>query len=518
MKKMRRILSIMLATMMVMAMGITASASELTVTGKKDGHTYEVYQLLKGEFDTLNGNQVIKNAEFGSGVKDTLKTTYSNDAYEFLKAIDGKTGEEVLALVDGMIQNPSTMTADQATPTKYTLSGLEKGYYLIKDEDNSLAGKESDAYTKYILIKVDQNDEAVAAKMDVPEVEKKVKENSNDMWNDVADYNIGDEVPFKLSTKVINATTTVNGQPVYVYDTYKTYKLNFVDTMSDGLTYVPNSVVVKKNGTALTGGYTVVPPTTTSGGTLTIKFADIKAAPVSAGPGDEITVEFKAVLNDNCKRMKEGNPNKVYLEFSNNPNDNGEGEPEGKTPEDKVIVFTYDLPGEKVDGADDSAKLAGAKFVFYKKDGNNTLYAQFTDADANDLRKVTGWVANKADATVLTTVKDKPFGFKGLDQGTYYLEEIEAPEGFNMPADPVTTVVIEATEDDGTDIYNNDNDLEVEKITVNGEENGKVVIINNKGIQLPETGGIGTTIFYVIGAALMIGAGVVLVTRRRMAK
>ena len=520
MKKATRFVSAILAGMMVMAMAITATASSVTVeipqtvinkmdaqkdkTGGYDekNHTYEVYQLLTGDFQDLNGKTVIVNEAFGTGVTEALKSQYGNDAYKFLEDISGKTGEEVLAIVDGKIQNPVNVTYGT---NGYSLAGFEKGYYLIKDQDNSL-NEAYDGYTKYILKVVDTDDENVTAKMDIPEVEKKVKETNDTTgaitnWQDGADYDIGDEIPFQLSTTIINGIDQVSGKPVY--DLYEKYELVFHDEMSAGLTFKDGSVVVKVDGNVITSGYTV----DIQGQNLTVSFADTKA--VGAQAGSKIEVEFVAILNENAIIGSMGNPNKVYLEFSNNPNDNGKG----KTPEDKVIVFTYKLDVNKVDK--EGKELEGAGFTLYKEVPAGTAGAVVIDGK-NYLQ-----IGN--EVTGVTT-----FEFKGIDAGNYRLVETTVPTGYNKAED--ITFTIEAIYDTNSDDpkLHELNVINVEPAHATFKDGGfqdylsqgkvETDVVNNQGIELPETGGIGTTIFYVIGAALMIGAGVVLVTRRRMAK
>ena len=528
MKNMKKFASLLLAGMMAAAMTITAAASSITVDIPQDvitkmeaqkdktggynekNHTYEVYQLLTGSFETQSGKTVIVDEAFGTGVTDALKTAYNNDAYEFLKAINGKTGDEVLALVDGKVQNPTTVTYGT---NGYSLAGFEKGYYLIKDQDNSLDEK-YDGYTKYILKVVDTDDEKVTAKMDIPEVEKKVKETNDTTgaitnWQDGADYDIGDKVPFQLSTKIISGVDAVSGKPVY--DLYKTYKLSFVDTMSKGLTLDKNSVVVKLNGTAIDKKYySVTDPDANN--QFRVNIPDTKA--FGAKAGDTITVEFEAELNKDAVIGSMGNPNKVYLEFSNNPNDEGEG----KTPEDKVIVFTYKLYVNKID--QEGKELEGAGFTLYKE-----VPADYVAKTGEKVTEIDGkkYLQIGDEITGVTT-----FQFKGIDAGNYRLVETTVPTGFNKAQD--ITFTIKAVYDTNAD---DPKLISLEVINVDPADatfkdggfsdylsQGLVEtdVVNKEGIELPETGGIGTTIFYVIGAMLMIGAGVVLVTRRRMSK
>jgi LPXTG-motif cell wall-anchored protein len=234
-----------------------------------------------------------------------------------------------------------------------------------------------------------------------------------------------------------------------------------------------------------------------------------------------LTVEFKATLNKNAKIGQEtfasgtGNVNKVYLEYSNQPN--GEGSGTGKTPEDKVIVFTYKLDVNKVDPS--GTLLNGAKFKFYKKSGTEDAYVK-VDTDG----KVDGWFTNSGSATEFES-KSGTFGIVGLDDGTYYLVETKAPENYNkLPGEIEVIITADTTNgQNGNAAVTELKDVFVKAngesgVTSSGTDKALSIEVENKqGTVLPSTGGIGTTIFYVLGAILVLGGGVLLVTRRRMA-
>jgi LPXTG-motif cell wall-anchored protein len=228
-----------------------------------------------------------------------------------------------------------------------------------------------------------------------------------------------------------------------------------------------------------------------------------------------------ATLNSNAKiGSAEGNPNEVYLTYSNNPNYTGTGDntPTGTTPKDKVIVFTYELDTTKVDGTT-KAKLSGAEFELYK--GTDTKsYAIVADG------KVTGWTTDETKATALKSDDNGLFKVAGLDDGTYYLKETKAPTGYNLLTAPVTLVIAAATVNSQNWVGTAADALTALTIKVGSEAiaDGNVstgtvtaTIANNAGSTLPSTGGIGTTLFYVIGILLMSGAAVLLVTKKKMA-
>ena len=220
----------------------------------------------------------------------------------------------------------------------------------------------------------------------------------------------------------------------------------------------------------------------------------------------KITVEYTATLNTNAVIGSAGNPNKVMLEYSNNPNQGGEGNT-GKTPEDTVIVFTYKTVVNKVDG--EGNPLTGAEFTLEKfvkgddgADEYNTVKGTWTPID----------VVKNAEGTEFT--------FKGLDDGIYRLTESVTPAGYNT-IDPIVFVVTAEH-----DILSDNPAL----TSLNGEavtglidftpvlDQGALTtdVVNNAGSILPSTGGIGTTLFYVFGTLLVVGAGVLLVVKKRM--
>ena len=370
-------------------------------------------------------------------------------------------------------------------------------------------------------------------KTDKPSVEKKVAENTKynqnggygDTYNDVADYNMGDSVNFHL----IGAVPDMGN--------YDTYKYEFEDTLSAGLTapaesdvkvYLSNDKILETTGgtpdTELNADFTVSVSTdeATKNSKINVSFSDLKTVEGIA-KGKYIIVDYSAVLNQDAVVGLNGNENKVKLRYSNNPNQSGGGEntPTGETPEDKVIVFTYELDVTKVDGQDANKKLAGAEFKLMN--ANKTKYAIVENG------KVTGWTENEKQGTVLTSDNNGLFTVTGLDDNKYYLKETKAPDGYNTLKDPIEFVIQATTANNqewGGSASSAFTKLEIGLKNNKGEfeytdgttDDGRVsmTVKNNKGSILPETGGIGTTIFYIVGVVLVLGAGVLLVTKKRM--
>ena len=561
MKKLKKVFSLLFALVMALAMNVTVFASgdggdgtvdpnppatsttyTITIENNKEGHTYKAYQIFSGDLsgsvlsnvqwgeDDVNGSALLaalkKDTEIGNEFADC---TSAADVAKKLATFDNNSAklDQFAAIVGQNIIEDSgkNFSYNQGL---YTVSGLSAGYYFVKD-DEAVTG--NDASTKFILKLV--KDTTVAPKSDVPTVEKKVQENSDKYeadggygngYNDVADWNIGDHVPFKLIGTLPKAD---------VYDDYDTYKYVFHDTLSTGLTLDENSIkvyyattknAVGDNRTEIAStNYTVTVPGIEESNkcSFEIGFDNLKSVAGVSAPGF-IIVEYTATLNQNAEIGLDGNPNEVYLEFSNNPNAGGEGDT-GTTPSDKVVVFTYELDVTKVDGANTGTTLQGAEFKLRDNRG------KWVKVDEDG--KVTGWADDEKDGTVLTSDSNGLFKVIGLDDGTYYLKETKAPNQYNELKDEIKLEI------KATTVHKQDWDgvsasevLEKLQLTVtigttestnDGNETTGIVstqVENNKGATLPETGGIGTRIFYAVGAVLMIGAAVLLITRKRTEK
>lgn len=503
MKKMRylkKLTNVFLTMVMALALALTANAAgeKYTITIKNDatGHTYEAYQIFKG--DLHDGK--LSNIAWGSGVN----ASELGDAVTKAETLTDDAAAKAFAKeVAQYLTTPSATSSFNEASKNYTISGLEAGYYLIKDKNGSITG--DDTYTGYIL-KVVGNVET-APKGDKPEVEKKVQDTNDSTgdtseWQDSADYDIGDDVPFQLT-----GTLPTN------YADYKFYTYIFHDTMSEGLTY-NNDAKVEIDGVDVTEFFTIETDDLEGKTKLTISCEDLKKIEVE---GLEITasstvvVTYTAKLNENAKFGVAGNPNEVYLEYSNNPNYNGEpgdeDNPTGETPKDVVIVFTFKTIVNKVDG--EGKPLTGAEFTLEKYNSETETWETVV-------------VVKNDEGTVFT--------FSGLDDGIYRLTETKTPDGYNTIQPIYFAVVAEhdVTSDDptltslvvksvsgsegsfviGDDLGDFTISMDKDEISTN--------IVNRQGPELPSTGGIGTTIFYVVGSALMLGAAVLLITKKKM--
>ena len=513
MKRVKRVLALLAALALVLAMAVPAWAEEGTcsITAPNNRHNYEVYQIFTGTLSEDNGTKVLSDIKWGkNGTNGDTAVTEGDSVPEAvlndITRVATKPDSEKLAVIEKYVNLKGEKFT---TVNSGTTQNVPAGYYLIKDADNSY-DDQHDAYTKFI-VEVEGN-VIFQPKTDYPTVEKKVQENSKttdttgdygEKYNDVADYSIGDAVPFKLIGSVPDMSQ------------YSTYKYTFHDTLAESLK-APAQADVKvyissdKAGSDkqdITSNFTV----TVSGQKITVHTDNLKTITDSADK--YILVEYSAVLNSKAAINKEnvtgtsnGNINKVYLTYSNNPRNESEA---GKTPEDTVIVFTYKIEATKVDG-ETNENLKGVTFRIYKMSDDKKLYAQVADG------KLNGWV-KPADANnncVLTSGEDGKFSLAGLDDGTYFIEEITPLPGYNS-IDPVQ-IQVNGNTSNGQNGNGATSELAGVTFTVGGESQNAIIIVNNAGTTLPSTGGMGTTVFYVVGGGLMAVAVVLLVTKKRM--
>ena len=490
MKNMKKIASLILALIMAFAMTATAFAEEttpttytITINNSTEGHTYEAYQIFTGDLH----EGVLSNIEWGSSVSNSAGLGDAAAVAEKLDTnytgADKNTVDDLLKVIT--LGAPVADSGETSNP--YEISGLAAGYYLVKDQDGSVTG-EGDAYTEYI-IKVVGN-VTTEPKSDVPEVEKKVKDINDSTddamtdWQDSADYDIGDSVPFQLKATLASNVSS-----------YTTYKVVFHDTLSKGLTYDNNAKVYIAGEE--TNGFTVTSTVNADGTTtLTVSCDDVKS--LGAGNNSVITVEYTATLNNNAVLGSAGNPNEVYLEYSNNPNKSEEGDNEtGTTPKDVVIVFTYKTIINKVD--EEGNPLTGAEFTLEK-------YNKETDK----------WEA----ITVVKNDDGTTFTFSGLDDGDYRLTETKTPAGYNTidPIEFTITAEHDVLSDNPALTSLNGNVTTGEITFTSNVTDGSLStdVVNKAGSTLPETGGMGTTIFYILGGLLVLFAVVFLVAKKRM--
>ena len=510
----RKLLAMLLAAMLVMSLALSVSAHTITLSGTNEsptaGHTYTVYQIFTGEM-TETDNQLI-NVKYGKSYTPDDAQIGDLVPMEDLEAItDARAFAEKLRNNNLLDEQYGVLKSDN----NWTLKGVPEGYYLIVDTTDPLP--ENHTRSLYMVQVVD--DVNMAPKSGVVDIEKKVKDTNDSTgvtseWQDSADYDIKDTIPYQITSHFNNIGD------------FTDYKVVFTDVMSKGLTYNNNAVitmsytVVTADGNSVNGSevvtdnFTKSSKTTTdqnekyAGGTdLTFTCNDLKALVRSEGNLTDvtITINYTCTLNENAVVGAGGNPNKVNLEYDREPN----GEGTGKTPDDVNIVFTFKTDVNKVN--EEKKPLTGAEFTLEKKvNGSWTTLA----------------LVKNDEGTV--------FSFTGLDDGEYRITETKAPAGYNaidaiyftvtanhdiLSDNPALTSLSATVHKEDGSAYSEEEikSGKVASFTVdNSAGNLKTDIVNKAGVVLPETGGMGTTMFYVIGGILVLAAVVLLVTKRRM--
>ena len=541
-------MALVLAVMMVLGVA-TAMAAEGDVTNTASGtgnftisitnvdesekHQYAAYQIFAGDLAETEGSagktasSVLSNITWGAnvntaGIVGALKTAGLTipdgvgdaDASKIAEAL-GATGvsADVVKKVAQVFGERVSVASATAAVGATSITGLKAGYYLVKDIGD-ISGEEA-AKTTFMLEVVHSVE--VTQKADVPEVEKKVKEKNDSTgvetdWQDAADYDINDVIPYKIT-----GTLPSNFAD---YKTYKTY--TFTDTLSAGLNLTEAQVAAVtvtngENGTSLKDYFDV----NYENHVLTVSLKDSSDLKTITGleASKGIVVSYNATLTEDAVIGSLGNPNDVDLTYSNNPNYDGDGEKDtGKTPKDTVIVFTYEFDVNKVDK--DKEALKGAGFTLYKKTGSETI-GEGADAVTTDK-----WTEVKVIAAGDTT----EFKFKGEDAGTYKLVETTVPAGYNKADDVIFTVTgtyaAEGTPPALTALTVSDvtgatvSDFTIKSTTVGTKTSENAIastdVVNNQGATLPSTGGVGTQMFYIGGGLLALVAVVLLVTKRRV--
>lgn len=472
MKLRRKLFTMLLACVILVAMAVPAFAAEsgsITIQNTVDGKTYDLYKI----FDlTQSGDKVAYTIDSdwndfftGSGegasflVTDNtgkLNQVTVNGATKYINITDSNVAE----FAKEALSYAAKKTADKTvtgTGGAVTKNELELGYYLIYPRG---AADAKEANGSVCSLTSTTPAATVSIKSDYPTITKTVND---------ANPEIGQTITYTITGQVPDTTG---------YDTY-TYEVK--DNMSSGLTY-NDDVKVKINESEVSVN-TVTDNTINNGFHISI---DVKNQQTNVGK--DIVITYTAAVNKDATVGSTGNANEAVLIYSNNPSDSN-----SKTTNPPVVVkvHTAKLVIDKVDGAaadksTDSAKLAGAKFVLKNTSGNFYKYANDT----------VSWVTDQSEATVVTTNDSGAASFNGLENGTYSLVETEAPKGYNKLTNPVSVTI-----DYANDSANAGQTTQVENLS---------------GTELPSTGGIGTTIFYILGGILVVGAGVVLVVRRRV--
>ena len=523
-KTIKKLLAALLAVAMVCAMAIPAFAynpgeTEENLNGT---HGYSAFQIFKGVIS--KDNPTLSDVDWGQNITepDIFLANLKNDPTIGEKFETAATAQDVLAVISQWSNSDDNSIAFARVVCSYLYPNADakpepvitdhtgginipkSGYYLIVDTTYFNPGDYYHAYNSFFLLNVPQVPYVVPINRKVvkPTVEKEVYDNqdgtSTGVFGSSADHAINEEFQFKL-------TATLPASPDRAYDYYDEYMVTFCDTLSAGITFDRWDTVVINNG----GADIPIPAenyySDASNQDLTLSIEDVKtcAPGLNLNNGATITVTYTAHLNEKAYVNTAGgasnteNKNSVYLIYSNNPRSSAFFD---RTPESAVCVYTYQLNNTKYhDEANSGNELEGAGFSLYSDEACTQEVKLYKEgAFYYPIKNAKG-----KTAVEMKSAADGTFNVKGLDAGTYYLKETTPPAGYS--ACDKTRIVISATHDE-------------HNVNLSGESNLNNKIINKKagGITLPSTGGIGTTIFYVVGGGLMVAAIVLLVTKKRM--
>ena len=475
-KTFKKLMAALLAVALLCAMAVPAFAADeattetgtVTVQNVVSGKTYKIYRILDIDTHDSTYNSVVYkvNAKWKDFIESTGNTYFTRiDSTTGVVVVNkGLTSDSIATLAAAaktwLGSHPIAADGEQiagASDTSIQFTGKKLGYYLLSS--SNWGTENADAI--FSLSSSNPN-VTVQEKNGKPTIDKKIIEDSTPVDSNTA--GIGDYVQFKITVNVID------GQP-------SNYTIH--DKMSAGLTFVNTNehpVVVTVGSRTLGSTEYSFKDTITDGCTFELKINDDILQ-----PNDVVTVTYYGQVNPSAV-INGDNTNEAKLTYGTNGNSTCE----------KTTTKVFGFKVFKHAGTDTEHLLPGAEFRLYKTVGETTYYAKF------DNGLLTGWTTDAtATGVTMTSNSDSALVLNGLDAGTYSLEEAKAPDGYNKLTAPVTVTITE----DGK---------------VNEIANGTVYVSNNAGATLPSTGGMGTTLFYVIGGGLMVAAVVLLVTKKRM--
>lgn len=535
MKVTKKLLTLILSLIMVCAMAVPAFAADrgtsYTITIKNtsdqltmEGTEYQAYKIFDVTYsaDKQAYSYTIADAFQDFTYQVGEETYVGKDLVKYLETLEKDT--EALNQFAEAVRNyieekgiPASGTATGGKEDTVTIDVNEDGpgYYIVTATAKTTDGENTTVTALCALTTTDSAGE-VALKADVPTVDKMVRENSSQEFGKVGDYSIGEVVEFRIEGTI----------PSYA-DKYQEYTYIFHDKMSDGLTLDLGSVAVYSDEEMQVklpeGSYEVRPSKEGNlledGCSFEVVISDDF---IKGYEGKTIYVGYKAMLNKNMEIFDAFETNEVYIEYSKNPYDADETD---NTPTSTVKVYSYKFDVFKYfkcgDGGATERGLEGAQFKFYSDEACSTeiKLVKVDEEDNKTIYRVAekGEIeSNKNIVEYIESPKSGSFVIKGLDANTYYLKETKAPDGYNKLEQAIKVEIVSEkndTEVTGVKLYQ---DRESEASDTPPVSTIKV--LNQTGSKLPSTGGVGTTIFYVVGGCLMVGAAILLVTKKRMLK
>lgn len=507
----KRVASMALATIMAVVLlasalptkAFAATTGNLTITNQSaefNGKEVKAWQMFSATVtaDGKNASYTLNTAwapffktVIGGDMATLDGDALSQKAIEYVTGLGSDDEANVIAFAkkasewakkNGIEATSSATASGGSAPYVATFSGLAFGYYVVSPQGGSTADRGTDA----ILANVVAADKNVNLKSEYPTISKTVDDNNH------ADAQVGDTLNFELKSKVPNMTE------------YTTYVFNFVDTLSKGLTLNQNSIKVTIGASELQKDVDYTVSATGGNGAATelkIIMTDFKTKHGDKA-GQEIKVTYSAIINEHAVAGQDDAGNSAKLEYSNDPIKGGTG----TSVPSVTHGYTFDFDINKTDGMDGSA-LAGAVFQLQKK-GEGTPIKLIVENAGDETQPAVVRSAKTGEGNAVDTITTPESGkitFKGLDAAEYQLVETKAPDGYNKLQKPVDVTIVANYDQDGT----------LNNWTVNGGGNDVALNIqNNKGTLLPETGGMGTILFTLVGAAA-IGYGIY---RKRTAK
>lgn len=488
-KTFKKLFSIVIAMLMVCISAFPAFAAvgDYTIKVKPqsenvslEGQKFDAYKI----FDATKTDDDKYSYELSKNFADFKYNDKTGDALVAYLASLKEDSEELNKFAKAAMEyaKENKITADGTTTVYKDVAGSDvinlsdMGYYLVT---GTVKGSSADnnVITAACTLTMSTPDVEIDVKADGPKIDKSIEDGDTDNGTSAE---IGSTVNFKVTSTVPNMT----GYTTYVYKVH--------DSMSDGLTF-NNDITVKIGDETLVKDtdYTV----TVNGQAFVIEFKEFINRADDAGK--DIVITYSATVNEKALNTTV-ETNKVNLEYSNNPYDENDTD---KTPDDTVYVYDFDIVIDKYVAGDDTQKLAGAEFVLKNEDGK--YYQLGENGEVN-------WVTDIKDATPVVTDKYGYGEFKGLEAGKYQLVETKAPDGYNKLTNPIDITIKPA--------YNTDGTIDATKSEVKYDDvhyYKEVGVANSTGAELPGTGGIGTTIFYVIGGALMLATAVLLIVKKK---